>query len=106
MTYFLLQTALVTTIALLAGAVIGWWLHHYYGKEKKALASQDFATVKDYLAESIRENARLKLQLKASEEKIHTLSTNHAPQIDGVDFEAYQAFEKTVKEAKMRKYLS
>lgn len=106
MTYFLFQTAFVTSIALISGAVIGWWLHHYYGKEKKQSASNDLSLVKDYLAESIRENARLKLQLKSTEEKLTVLSTSKAPVIEGVDFEAYQAFEDTVKEAQMRKYLN
>ena len=106
MTYFLIQTALLTSVALISGAVIGWWLNYYYGKEKKETAKKDYTTVKDYLAESIRENARLKLQLKASEEKVQVLSENSAPKIDGVDFEAYQTFENTVKAAKLRKYLN
>lgn len=106
MTYFLFQTALVTSIALIAGAVIGWWLHHYYGKEKQQTASNDLSLVKNYLAESIRENARLKLQLKNTEEKVSVLSNSKIPTIEGVDFEAYQTFEDTVKEAKMRKYLN
>jgi hypothetical protein len=106
MTYFLFQTALVTSIALFSGAIIGWWLHHYYGKQKRQTAHSDLSLVKNYLAESIRENSRLKLQLKSSEEKVNVLSTSHAPKIEGVDFEAYQTFENTVKEAKMRKYLN
>jgi len=106
MTYFLFQTALVTSIALAAGAVIGWWLHFYYGKEKQETADNDLSLVKDYLAESIRENARLKLLLKSAEEKVDALSTSHAPKVEGVDFEAYQTFENTVKEAQMQKYLN
>ena len=106
MTYILIQTALLTTAALISGAAIGWWLNSYYGKEKREIASNDYTTVKNYLAESIRENARLKIQLKSSEEKIQLLSENSTPKIDGVDFEAYQAFENTVKAAKMRKYLN
>lgn len=106
MTYFLFQTALVTSIALVAGSLIGWWLHHYYGKEKKRSADNDLSLVKSYLAESIKENARLKLQLKNSEEKLVSLSTNQNSSIQGIDFEAYQTFENTVKEAKLRKYLN
>ena len=106
MTYFLYQIALISTIAITAGAVIGWWLHHYYGKEQRQTASSDLSLVKDYLAESIKENARIKLQLKQSEEKVDTLSNSKAPKIEGVDFEAYQAFENTVKEAQLRKYLN
>ena len=107
MTYFLYQTALISTIAILAGTVIGWWLHHYYGKEKRQSAHSDFNLVKDYLAESTRENARLKLQLKLAEEKVDALSSsNKGKEVEGVDFEAYQAFEKTVKEAQLRKYLN
>jgi len=106
MTYFLFQTALVTSIALAAGALIGWWLHYYYGKEKKQSADNDLSMVKNYLAESIRESARLKLQLKSAEEKVITLSENKSSVGHGIDFEAYQTFEKTVKEAQMRKYLN
>lgn len=106
MTYFLYQTALISTIAILAGTVIGWWLHHYYGKEKRQSTHSDLNMVKDYLAESTRENARLKLQLKLSEEKLDALTSNKGKEIEGVDFEAYQAFEKTVKEAQERKYLN
>ena len=106
MTYFLYQKALISTIAIAAGTVIGWWLHHYYGKEKRQTAHSDFSLVKNYLAESIKENSKLKMQLKQSEEKIELLSTNKVPKIDGVDFEAYQTFENTVKEAQLRKYLN
>lgn len=106
MTYFLFQTALVTSIALTAGTLIGWWLHHYYGKEKKQSVDNDLNMVKNYLAESIRETARLKLQLKISEEKVVTLSNNKSSVVQGIDFEAYQTFEKAVKEAQMRKYLN
>jgi len=109
MTYFLYQTALVTSIALISGAILGWWLNHYYGKEEKQSADSDLSLVKNYLAESIRENARLKLELKNSEDKVtklSNLSNANTPVIEGVDFEAYQAFENTVNEAKMRKYLN
>jgi len=106
MAYFLYQTALLTTVAIIAGAVIGWWLHYYYGKEKRQSSSNDLSLVKDYLAESIRENARLKLQLKQSEEKIAAFNHGVVPAVEGVDFEAYQAFENTVKEAQLRKYLN
>lgn len=106
MTYFLFQTALVTSVALAGGTLIGWWLNHYYGKEKKQSVNNDLNMVKTYLAESIRENARLKLQLKNSEEKVITLSDSKNSVVQGIDFEAYQTFEKTVKEAQMRKYLN
>jgi hypothetical protein len=106
MAYFLYQAAFITTIAVIAGSFIGWWLHHYYGKQERQSSSDDLSMVKDYLAESIRENARLKIQLKQSEEKLDTMSQNDVPDIKGVDFEAYQAFENTVKEAQMRKYLN
>jgi hypothetical protein len=106
MAYFLYQTALVTSIAVIAGSFIGWWLHHFYGKQERQSSNNDLNLVKDYLAESIRENARLKVQLKQSEEKLDIMSSNEAPNIKGVDFEAYQAFENTVKEAQMRKYLN
>ena len=106
MAYFLYQTALLTTVAIIAGAVIGWWLHYYYGKEKRQSSSNDLSLVKDYLAESIRENARLKLQLKQSEEKIDAFNRGVVPTVEGVDFEAYQTFENTVKEAQLRKYLN
>ena len=106
MAYFLYQTALVTTVAVIAGALIGWWLHHYYGKEQRQSSNSDLTLVKDYLAESIRENARLKLQLKQSEEKVDTFTRGKIPAVEGVDFDAYQAFENTVKEAQLRKYLN
>lgn len=108
MGYFLFQTALVTSIAVIAGSVIGWWLHHYYGKQERQSSNNDLSLVKDYLAESIRENARLKLQLKQTEEKLDVMvnQDNTVPNVKGVDFEAYQAFENTVKEAQMRKYLN
>jgi len=106
MAYFLYQAALITTIAVAAGSIIGWWLHHFYGKEKRQTASNDLSLVKEYLAESIKENARLKLQLKQAEEKVEVFSQNKVPAVNGVDFEAYQAFENTVKEAQQRKYLN
>lgn len=107
MGYFLFQTALVTSIAVIAGSVIGWWLHHFYGKQERQSSNNDLSLVKDYLAESIRENARLKLQLKQTEEKLDVMiQDDTVPNVKGVDFEAYQAFENTVKEAQMRKYLN
>ena len=106
MTYFLYQTALISCIAIFAGSIIGWWLHYFYGKEQRDVKSSELTLVKDYLAESIRENARIKLQLNQAEEKIQTLCDDKTPKIDGVDFEAYQAFENTVKEAQLRKYLN
>lgn len=106
MTYFLYQAALITTVAVIAGSIIGWWLHHFYGKEKQQTADSDLKLVKDYLAESLKESARLKLQLKQSEEKIEVYSQSKVPDVKGVDFEAYQAFENTVKEAQLRKYLN
>lgn len=106
MAYFLYQTAVVTTLAVIAGSFIGWWLHHYYGKEQRQTSNNDLTLVKDYLAESIRENARLKLQLKQAEEKLDTFCRGAVPAVEGVDFEAYQAFENTVKEAQLRKYLN
>jgi hypothetical protein len=107
MGYFLFQTALVTSIAVIAGSVIGWWLHHFYGKQERQSSDNDLSLVKDYLAESIRESARLKLQLKQTEKKLEVMNQdNTVPNVKGVDFEAYQAFENTVKEAQMRKYLN
>jgi len=106
MTYFLYQTALITTLAIIAGAVIGWWLHYYYGKEQREVAKSEYTLVKNYLADSIKENARLKLKLKLSDDKIDILSNKKNPIIHGVDFDAYQIFEETVKEAQMRKYLN
>ena len=106
MTYFLLQITLLSTIAVLAGAGIGWWLHLYYGKNQQIQSDKDLDAVKGYLAESVKENSRLKLQLKLSEEKIETLTQEEIPGLGGVDFEAYKAFENTIKEANLRKYLS
>ncbi len=106
MAYFLYQAALITTVAVIAGSFIGWWLHYFYGKQERQSSNNDLSLVKDYLAESIRENARLKIQLKQSEEKLDVMSHSDVPTVKGVDFEAYQAFENTVKEAQMRKYLN
>lgn len=107
MAYFLYQSVLITTIAFIAGAFIGWWLHHYYGKGESPSVDNDLGLVKNYLAESIKENARLKVQLRNTEDKVDQLSTsNNIPTINGVDFEAFQAFEDTLKEAQMRKYLN
>ena len=106
MSYFLYQMALVSSIAVISGSIIGWWLHHYYGVSKRDQSDKDLSLVKDYLGESIKENARLKLQLKQSEEKVETLIYEEEPKIDGVDFEAYKAFENTVKEANLQKYLN
>ena len=106
MTLFLYQMALVVTVALISGTLIGWWLHFYYGQNKQEQTDKDLSLVKDYLAESIKENARLKLQLSQSEEKVEALTYEDVPKIDGVDFEAYKVFEDTVKEASLQKYLN
>lgn len=107
MLYFLYQTVLLSITAIIAGTIIGWWLHYYYGGKQKEVPSSDLDLVKDYLAESIKENARLKLQLTQAEEKVDVLSSHdEVPLIQGVDFEAYQAFENAVKEANLRKYLN
>lgn len=106
MTYFLFQITILSTVTVLAGIGIGWWLHFYYGKNQQAQVDKDLETVKNYLAESVRENSSLKLQLKHSEEKIETLTQEELPGLGGVDFEAYKAFENTIKEANLRKYLS
>jgi hypothetical protein len=106
MTYFLYQAALISTVALIMGALIGWRLQFHFSKGKKKVAKREFDLVKNYLAESVKESARLQLKLKLSEEKIDILSNSDNPVIPGVDFEAYQIFEDTVKEAQMRKYLS
>jgi len=107
MAYFLYQSALVTSIAFIAGAIIGWWLHHHHSKESSHSNDSDLGLVKNYLAESIKENARLKLQQRNMEEKIDKLSNNtRISDISSIDFEAFQAFEETMKEAQMRKYLN
>ena len=106
MTYFLYQITLLSTIAVLAGVGIGWWLHFYYGRTQQVQADKDLDVVKGYLAESVKTNARLKIQLKHSEEQIETLTQEELPGLGGVDFEAYKAFENTIKEANLRKYLS
>lgn len=107
MAYFLYQSALITSIAFIAGAIIGWWLHHYYDKDSNSSTDNDLGLVKNYLAESIKENAQLKLQLRNTEDRIDKLSnTAQIPDIKGIDFEAFQAFEETLKEAKMQKYLN
>jgi regulator of replication initiation timing len=106
MAYFLFQTVLISTIAIVAGSGLGWWLHRYYSREQTETSDRDLEMVKSYLAESIKENARLKLQLKQTEEKVEVLVNEEVPQVQGVDFEAYQAFENTVKEANLRKYLN
>ena len=106
MTYFLYQTVFISVVAVVSGIIIGWWLHHYYGKQRKQAAHDDFSIVKNYLAESIKESSRLKLQLEQSEAKIDLLTTEQTIKIKGVDFEAYQAFENTVKEAQLRKFLN
>ncbi len=106
MTYFLFQSALITTIAFIAGAIVGWWFH-YFIEKSDASSDSDLGLVKDYLAESIKENARLKLQLKYTEDKIDKFSTSkNLKNISNVDFDAFQAFEETIKEAHMRKYLN
>lgn len=107
MTYFLLQTALISSIAVFSGVLMGWWLRAYLGKNQQANSDKDLSLVKGYLAESIKENARLKIQLKHASEKLENINKEEQiPTIKGVDFEAYQAFEDTVKEANLRKYLN
>lgn len=109
MAYFLFQTALLSTVAVISGTIIGWWLHYYYGSKSRKFATssdKDLTLVKDYLAQSIKENARLKMQLKQTEEKLDSLVKSEIPIVDGVDFEAYKAFENTVKEVNLRKYLN
>ncbi len=107
MLYLLFQSALITSVAFIAGAIVGWWLHHF-SKGSSQSSHSDLSLIKDYLAESIKENARLKVQLKNTEEKMDKLSnkpfTHH--NISGVDVEAFQAFERTLKEAQLRKYLN
>ena len=106
MTNFLLQISLLSFIAVLAGVIIGWFLHFYYGQTTQPDSNKDLDVVKGYLAESVKENSRLKLQLKQSEEKIEVLTQEEIPGLSGVDFDAYKAFENTIKEANLRKYLS
>ena len=108
MMYFLLQISILSTIAIIFGGVMGWWMHSCYGQQKKTQQSsnKDLDLVKGYLAESVKENVRLKLQLKQSEEKVDILAQEEIPGLSGVDFEAYKAFENTIKEANLRKYLS
>jgi len=106
MIYFLYETAIITSLAIFVGSIIGWWLHFYYGKEQREVAKNEYTLVKNYLAESIKENAHLKLKLKVSEDQVNILSSNDNPIVHGVDFDAYQIFEETVKEAQMRKYLN
>ena len=106
MTYFIYQITLLSTIAVLAGIGIGWWLHFYYGQGQRVQSDKNLDEVKDYLAESVKENAHLKIKLKHSEEKIEILTQEEIPGLGGVDFEAYKAFENTIKEANLRKYLS
>ena len=106
MTYFLYQITLLSTIAVLAGIGIGWWLHFYYGRTEQIQSHKDLDVVKNYLAESVKENSRLKIQLKHTEEKVEILAQEEVPGLGGVDFEAYKAFENTIKEANLRKYLS
>lgn len=106
MTYFLYQIACLSTVALLAGSGIGWWLHYYYGRSNQVQSSQDLETIKGYLAESVKENTRLKIKIKHTEEKLEALTQEEIPGLGGVDFEAYKAFENTIKEAHLRKYLS
>ena len=105
MALFLLQVTLITTIAVAAGIVLGWWAHIYFNKDQETTKQRELNQVKNYFTDAIKESARVKLQLKLAEEKIDLLSTK-APEVEGVDFEAYQIFENTVKEAKLRKYLN
>lgn len=107
MAYFLYQSTFIMSIAFIAGTIIGWWFHYYTKKEANPSVDSDLRLVKNYLAESIKENARLKLQLRNTEEKIEKLTSNtQTPDMRGIDFEAFQAFEDTVKAAQMCKYLN
>ncbi len=106
MTFFILQITLITTIAVAAGIVIGWWANIYYKKDQEGALRREHQLLKTYFSESIKENSKVKLQLKLAEEKIDVLGMNNETIINGIDFEAYQIFENTVKEAKMRKYLN
>jgi len=106
MAYFILQSALITSIAFIAGALIGWWLH-LLTKQSVSTNDNDLGLIKNYLAESIKENARLKLQLRNTEERIEKLNKKSlSPDISGADIEAIQAFQDTMKKAQMRKYLN
>lgn len=109
MAHFLLQISILSMIAIIFGGVMGWWMHSYYSESNEEVqksSSQDLDLVKGYLAESVKENVRLKLQLKQAEEKVEILAQEEIPGLSGVDFEAYKAFENTIKEANLRKYLS
>jgi len=107
MLYLLFQSTLIISAAFIAGAIIGWWLHHFSNGSNQSSHS-DLSLIKDYLAESIKENARLKVQLKNTEEKMDKLSNKPFTHnnITGVDVEAFQAFERTMEEAQLRKYLN
>jgi len=106
MALFILQITLITTIAVSAGVLLGWWAHIYYQKDQIRSLQKELKLVKNYFTDSIKESSHAKLKLKLAEEKIDLLSRSKMPQIEGVDFEAYRLFENTVKEAKMRKYLN
>lgn len=106
MALFILQVTLITTIAVAAGMLLGWWAHIYHKKDHVKNLEKELSLVKNYFTDSIKESSRTKLQLKLAEEKIDLLSRSTQPQTEGVDFEAYQVFENTVKEAQMRKYLN
>lgn len=105
MALFLLQVTLITTIAVAAGVLLGWWAHIYFNKDHEITKQKELNQVKNYFTDAIKESARVKLQLKLAEEKIELL-TSKPPEVEGVDFEAYQIFENTVKEAQLRKYLN
>ena len=106
MTLFILQITLITTIAVSAGLLIGWWAHYYRQKDQITTLQKELSLVKTYFTDSIKESSRTKLQLKLAEEKVEKLVHSKSHEIEGVDFEAYQVFENTVKEAQMRKYLN
>lgn len=105
MTLFIIQLTLITTIAVAAGVLLGWWANIYYRKEQEQNLRDELQLLKSYFSESLKENSKVKLQLKLAEEKIDLLGAKQ-PVVDGIDFEAYQVFENTVKEAQMRKYLN
>jgi len=78
MTLFILQITLITTIAVAAGVALGWWANIYYKKEQENTLKKELQLLKSYFSESLKENSKVKLQLKLAEEKIDVLGTNNA----------------------------
>lgn len=106
MALFIFQVTLITSLAVGAGILLGWWAHIYSKKDRIQALEKELSLVKNYFTDSIKESAHTKLKLKLAEEKVDLLSRSKTSHIEGVDFEAYQLFENTVKEAQMRKYLN